>query len=69
MANKVPIEGGQKCPKCLKQMQRFRHSAGDEPQNQQYYYRYWDRCIPCSHIQHYGDAMTKVVVKQQSLDL
>lgn len=48
--------GGLACPKCGVPMQRFRHSAGWKPLPDRLFYRYWDICSPCRHMQHYAEA-------------
>ena len=45
------IAGGKPCPKCEQLMQRYEHGDG-----RWHYYRYWDVCSICRHIQHYGAA-------------
>lgn len=56
----VPIAGGKPCPKCGKAMQRYEHSADWRPKRGRNFYRFWDRCGPCSRVQHYSKA--KVIV-------
>lgn len=55
----VQIEGGADCPKCGVAMQRYEHSAGWMPRSGRNWYRYWDRCGPCFHIQHYEAAKVR----------
>lgn len=51
------IPGGNNCPKCGKQMQRVEHGSDWKPKaSQPYYFRYWDKCAPCKHMQHYEVA-------------
>lgn len=47
---------GMTCPKCGRIMGRFVHPVGWAPPPGRGYFIYWDRCIPCGHIQHYGEA-------------
>lgn len=38
-------------------MQRFQHDEGWRPANEKRgFYKYWDYCKKCRHLQHYGDA-------------
>lgn len=50
------IEGGGKCPKCGKRMKRYEHAGTWEPTPGKYHFKFWDRCEPCRHIQHYEAA-------------
>lgn len=51
------IEGGIPCPKCSEPMQRVEHNERWVPKKDQpFYFRYWDKCVPCRHIQHYESA-------------
>lgn len=53
---RIAIDGGRKCPKCKRWMQRYRHPADYRPKpNQNYYFEWWDVC-PCKHTQHYEEA-------------
>ena len=55
------IGSGEDCPKCGNKMGRFEHGKTWQPRaNQPYYFKYWDRCVPCGHIQHYECAKTFV---------
>ena len=48
----VVLEGcGLNCPKCSKQMERRERSF--IPKKQDCYYREWDYCRGCKHLQHY----------------
>ncbi len=48
------IGTGEKCPKCSQLMQRREHKEiGERILNQPFYFREWDYCIDCNHIQHY----------------
>ena len=51
-----PIEGGLACPKCRAVMQRYEHSPNWKPLPGKYWFRFWDRCLPCQHVQHYHEA-------------
>ncbi len=53
----VPDGIGNPCPKCSKPMERMKHGPTWKlKKDQPYYFRYWDRCRPCHHIQHYETA-------------
>ena len=53
------IEGGEPCPKCALPMQRCTHGEQWRPKvGQPYYFRFWDRCLKCKHLQHYESAKT-----------
>jgi hypothetical protein len=55
------IEGGSICPKCKLMMQRFEHGPNWKPKaSQPYFFRFWDICKGCRHIQHYEAAKTIV---------
>jgi hypothetical protein len=45
---------GELCPKCDNQMQRREHkNILDKQKNAPYYFKAWDYCIHCNHLQHY----------------
>jgi hypothetical protein len=50
------IVGGLSCPKCGKTMQRYEHAGTWVPHPWKYHFSYWDRCMPCRHMQHYEAA-------------
>ena len=51
------IEGGASCPKCRIGMQRFKHPDNwQPPQHRKVFFRYWDQCPRCKHLQHYEEA-------------
>lgn len=55
-AKPVKIEGGQKCKKCRRTMQRKTHPGHWRPKKDQpYFFAYWDIC-KCGMIQLYEDA-------------
>lgn len=56
MRKPVAIEGGDYCPKCQCRMQRYEHSPCWQPQPGKCWFRFWDRCEPCGHTQHYPAA-------------
>lgn len=56
MAKPVPIPGGLPCPKCKRPMQRCEHKPWWCPKPGHYFYRYWDKCHRCRHLQHYEAA-------------
>ena len=43
---------GNPCPKCDKLMERREHAV--KPKNN-WYYKKWDVCLDCNHIQHYDE--------------
>ncbi len=48
---------GNDCPKCLRQMDRYSHGKLWKPKKDQpYFFKYWDRCFRCRHLQHYEEA-------------
>ncbi len=50
------IGNGRECPKCGKPMERREHkNIGAKQLNKTYYYREWDYCQPCGHLQHYEE--------------
>jgi hypothetical protein len=51
------LGAGNACPKCSRQMKRFEHGDGWKPKaGQPFWYKYWDICARCRHIQHYECA-------------
>ena len=44
---------GNSCPKCGKPMQRRERIK--PPENKTYFYKEWDYCIDCRHVQHYEE--------------
>ena len=56
MAKAQKIDGGGKCPKCKRNMQRRSHKGSWTPKlNQPYYFSHWDKCR-CGRLQHYEEA-------------
>ena len=50
------IGEGLDCPKCSKPMERREHRfISEKILKQPYYFREWDYCKPCGHLQHYED--------------
>lgn len=50
----VRVKGiGNECPKCFKPMQRRERIA--PPPNKTYFYKEWDYCLDCGHLQHYEE--------------
>ena len=47
---------GKPCPKCQQTMKRFGHPDDWTPRPGRNFFWYWDRCMPCRHIQHYEEA-------------
>lgn len=41
------------CPKCRQPMQRRKHQ--EPPLGRAYFYKEWDYCRPCLHVQHYEE--------------
>lgn len=61
-AKAVKIEGGEKCKKCKRIMQRFEHPPHWRPkQKQPYYFRSWDKC-QCEMSQMY-EAAKVILIK------
>lgn len=57
MAKSIKIDGGKNCPKCNAPMQRCAHGATWKPkEGQPYYFKFWDICRRCRHMQHYEAA-------------
>ena len=46
----ILIGEGDECPKCFKLMERRGHK---ETPGKTWYYKKWDYCQPCRHVQHY----------------
>jgi hypothetical protein len=46
---------GRHCPKCGVIMARFEHPVGWEAKTN-YWFRFWDICQKCQHLQHYEEA-------------
>jgi hypothetical protein len=55
--DKKHIGGGNPCPRCGQQMQRFEHAPTWRPKRGRCFYAWWDRCMLCQRIQHYSDAL------------
>lgn len=54
MSKYVNVGEGEQCPKCGQPMQHREHKQGDTKiLKQPFYFREWDYCRPCGHIQHY----------------
>jgi len=45
------IGNGEPCPKCISLMER--RERVEIPKNKNYYFKEWDYCGICSHVQHY----------------
>lgn len=52
----LPIDGGKPCPKCNRLMQRYKHIPEWKPAPGIIFFIWWDRCLPCGHIQNYAGA-------------
>lgn len=55
-SNAIKCDGGKICPKCHQNMQRYEHPPGWVPRPRHFWFRYWDRCDPCGHMQLYSEA-------------
>ncbi len=53
---RVKVFGGGVCPKCRVPMQRYEHAPGWRSRSQHSYFRWWDKCSRCRHLQHYEAA-------------
>ena len=47
------IGQGNECPKCRNKMERREHK--EIPTTKTYYFKKWDYCQPCGHLQHYEE--------------
>jgi len=62
------IGSGENCPKCSKPMQRREHSEiGPKQRKAWYYFKEWDYCPQCHHLQHYEWAKVFNNKKYQTL--
>ena len=53
---KVKIKGnGNNCPKCSNPMQRREHTDKYDFKARAYYFKEWDYCLQCKHLQHYEE--------------
>lgn len=50
------IAGGETCRKCEVFMQRYEYAETWRPPPGKGFYRFWDHCPICGHVQHYGPA-------------
>lgn len=50
---RIRIGEGKDCPKCKIPMERRKHF--EVPKNRVYYFREWDFCLKCKHLQHYEE--------------
>ena len=48
---------GKECPKCKVLMERRERII--PPVNKSYFYKEWDYCLKCGHIQHYPEFMSE----------
>jgi bacterioferritin-associated ferredoxin len=46
---------GSQCPKCHRAMERRQHKPEWKPRTN-YWFEWWDYCVPCRHVQHYEVA-------------
>ena len=52
--NHEVIGEGEKCPKCSIPMERREHRViKDKQRKALYYFKEWDYCVSCQHVQHY----------------
>ncbi len=50
------LRKGKDCPKCLQPMERRAHKEGFTRKKENYYFfKEWDYCKPCKHLQHYEE--------------
>jgi HNH endonuclease len=47
---------GENCPKCGRQMKRYRHANNFKPREGHAYYSWWDICYRCNRQQNYEAA-------------
>jgi hypothetical protein len=64
----VKTTGGAPCPKCKRPMQRYKHSPQWSPMPGRGFYKWWDRCEPCAHFQHYATAYVAARDKSSTPD-
>lgn len=71
MSNSLYTTGGLACPKCNRSMQRLMHGPDWRPRaDQAYWFKYWDYCQPCRHVQHYEVAKEwRAAVDERQVDL
>ena len=56
--NPVRILGGEMCPKCGQQMQRYEHSAGWKPLPGRGHFKFWEKC-KCGFSRNPAEAYVK----------
>jgi hypothetical protein len=62
---RVRLGPGAPCPKCHRQMDRFEHGPDWQPRPHHYYFRYWDTCSPCGHVQLYHGARVNFAISAE----
>jgi len=67
MSKSICDGDGNECPKCHQTMKRYQHPVGFIPKPGRNHFRYWDKCKPCRHLQHYGEA--KVIADVSSSEI
>ncbi len=65
MSDRICYGEGGACPKCRAIMSRYRHPVGFVPKLGRGYFRYWDICSSCGHLQNYKKAKTKADVSEK----
>lgn len=61
----VRISDGKPCPKCGRTMGRYQHHPDWLPRDGRVFYRWWDKCNPCGHVQLYAEAKEEPERKPQ----
>ncbi len=52
----ITIDRINECPKCNQLMERRKHDKiGEKQLNKTYYFKEWDFCKKCNHVQHYEE--------------
>lgn len=66
----IEIGVGENCPKCRRSMKRYEHGENWKPKSSQpYYFRFWDKCAPCKHLQHYEKAKVNLAASEDAENL
>jgi uncharacterized protein with PIN domain len=63
----IVLGQGNECPKCKQNMERRGHK--EIPTKKTYYYKKWDYCKPCGHVQHYEEFKSSQWVEDERQDL
>lgn len=68
ISNKAIIVGkGEKCPKCFQEMEHRKHPP-HWVNRKSYYYKEWDYCKKCNHVQHYEKYKSSEWIEQERQD-